>query len=293
MLKKGIVFIIFILSSINLVLSATVVEVKQQELPPVSNWYDFFKSPIFWGILLFVFLFIIISIGIIFLIKWIVSFIKSKNDVFYKVKKERLYLSKVHGRYPHYNHFYKITKNPPIRLVNKSDTSLKLSKPIGYYRGDYVTNEGNLCIAMNMIGDNLFMLFPKRSLLVIPNREVVKIKQIDLITNKPNVIEIRNIPTAKEIVQFNEDEILIFADSLASSGMFLIPVLKSKDGKIIDLALPIFQTLKENFAIDYLYEQTDDFSRLSKKAMDLNPNVRAMEKLSDSNKNIEVSDDKR
>lgn len=292
MLKKGIALLILVLLSINLVLSATVIEVQQANQPePVSHWYDFFKSPLFWGIILTIILFIIVSVAVIFAIRWIVSFIKSRNDVFYKIRKERLYLCKLHGRYADYGHFWKVSKNPPVRLVSKSETSLRLSKPIGYYRGDFISNEGNMNISLNLIGDKAYYVFPKRSLLIIPNKDKVKIKQID--SNGKSVIqEINNIPTAKDLVQFNDGEILLFIDSITMSGLFLIPVLKSKEGRIIDLSLPIFQTLKENFAVDYLYEQTDEFGRLSKRAMDINPNVRAIEKLSDSNKNIEVSDEK-
>jgi len=51
---------------------------------------------------------------------------------------------------------------------------------------------------------------------------------------KPKENHIDNIPRARDIVQFNDNEILLHAESVTLMGHFLIPVLRSKDGKLID-----------------------------------------------------------
>jgi len=105
---------------------------------------------------------------------------------------------------------------------------------------------------------------------------------------KTEKIEINNLPKATDVIKFNEDEILIYAESLSNVGMFYVPVLKAKDGKIIDLSLPVYQSLREVVMGEYLYSQTDEFTKIAKKSIDMNPSLRFQSKLSDSNQSVEI-----
>jgi hypothetical protein len=203
------------------------------------------------------------------------------------LRKDRIKLSKIHSRYDS-KHWFKIQKNTPIRLVSKETGKLIVSQPIAYHRGDYTTHEGNVIVSMNLKGNNKWFIFPLTSLLVIPNKEYVNIVKRNNKTQKDEIITIDNLPQAKDIVQFNLGEILIFAESLSSVGEFYVPVLKAKDGKIIDLALPVYQSLKEVVLGDYLYQQTKDFVDVAKKSIALNPNLTYEIKSKDSNTNVEV-----
>jgi hypothetical protein len=77
--------------------------------------------------------------------------------------------------------------------------------------------------------------------------------------------------------------------------MFYVPVMKSKEGKVIDLTLPTYDSLKGVVLGDYLYEQTTSFSQLAKKSMDINPYIRGAIKVSDTSQSVEVpsSDERR
>lgn len=289
--KKRLWFISLILM-IPLIIAEQVIQVPQNPNPKktglFSTTFSFFKSPIFWWILIIVVIIIAICIGIFFLVKWLVKYFKERNDIFFKLKADRIKLSKIQKRYPSSKHFLKVTKNVPIRLVRKEeDGHLTITSPIAYHRGDYSSHEGNVIIAMNLNGNKKFFFFPITSLLIIPNRESIDIMQKDK-NGKSIKVTINNLPKAKDIVQFNDNEILVYAESLSNVGQFYVPVLKTKDNKIIDLSMPTFQTLKEVVLNDYLYEQTSSFSILAKKSMDLNPFIRAITKTSDSNQNVEI-----
>ena len=291
-IKKLVLPLISLLLLISSVISQAVVQVPQDQTPKktglFSTTFSFFKSPIFWWIVIIVVIIIAILVGIFFLVKWLVQYFKERNDIFFKMKSERIKLSKIQKRYPSSKHFLKVSKNVPIRLVRKEeDGHLTITSPIAYHRGDYFSHEGNIIISMNLVGNKKFFLFPITSLLVIPNREKTEVFQKDKHGKVFNSIK-DNLPKAKDIVQFNDGEILIFAESLSNVGQFYVPVLKTKDGKIVDLSMPTFQTLKEVVLTDFLYEQTDEFSKLAKKSMDLNPNLRYAIKSADNSQSVEI-----
>jgi prepilin signal peptidase PulO-like enzyme (type II secretory pathway) len=291
--KKGINYflIAFIILSliIPIISSATVVvNTPPPEKKPsfFDTYFGFLLSPIFWGFVVFFIIFIVILIGIFFLVRWLVKFLKAKNDIFYTLRKDRIKLAKIHRRYPS-KHWLKVKKNVPIRLVSKDSGKLVISEPIANHRGDYTTNEGNVILSMNLRGNNKWLFYPITDLLIIPDKESVNIIKKNK-HGKEEIIEIANLPRASEIIQFNEGEVLIFAESLSSVGNFYVPVLKAKDGKIIDLALPVYQSLREVVIGNYLYDQTSGFVNVAKKTMDLNPNLRYEVKAKDSNTNVEV-----
>lgn len=282
--------LILLIMLINLSVAVTIVEVPKEEAPAPEekHWYSFVSSPYFWFAIVGFIIFCLIMLGVFFIVRWIVKFIKQRNDIYWKMRTDRMQLAKIHARYSA-RHWFKVHKNTPIRLAKKDENGrLYISKPIGFHRGDYVTHEGNLCISMNLDGNKKFFFFPTRDLLIIPNKEKVKIVQRNDRGEKVREEEY-TLPHAKDIIQWNENEILLFIEGVSRVGIFLIPVMKDKDGKILDLALPIYSSLKEVIIGDFLYEQTRDYVNLTRKAVEMNVDLRAKTKLMDSNQNVEVS----
>lgn len=292
--KKSVIFVsfIFILLIISFVNSAQTIQVQEDVAPKEEGWFNkyfsFVKSPLFWGILVLIFVVVIIILGIIFFISWLVRFFKERSDIYLKLKKDRIILSKIQKSYPS-THWWKVHKNTPIRLVNKSlNGKISISEPIGFHRGDYTTQEGNIIISLNLKGKKKFFVFPMIDMLIIPDKESVDIEQAKKEKGKDNKITINNLPRAKDMIQFNPNEILIFAESLTYVGIFLTPVLRTKDNRIMDMSLPVFHSLKEVVLNEYLYQQTNDFSVLAKKSMEINPNIRAITKTSDATQNVDI-----
>lgn len=289
--KRVSVILIAVLILLNLAVAQTIVQVpttnKQEEK---TSWFSFafLKSPIVLGLIFFLIIVIILGVLLVAVVRFLIKFIKQRADIFYKLRVERIKLSKIHSRYPS-KHWWYIERNTPIRLVKKNENNkIIITNPIAYHRGDFIGHEGNMIIALNMVNKKKWFIFPITDMLVIPNKEKVKIVQLDK-DGKKIIEDYVEIPTAKDIVSFNDNEILLYAEGLSNTGMFYIPVLKSKDGKIIDLSMPIFQSLKEVVVEDFLYVQTQGFVEVAKKSIDLNPHVRIEQKLKDANQNVEYS----
>lgn len=296
-IKKSVITLslIVIILLISIVSSATTIQVQEKTTPEKKSFFDtyfsFLKYPIFWYIIIGFFLFVIFLICIFFFVRWLIKFLKSRNDIFYKLKSERIHLSRIQKSYPS-KHWWKVHKNTPIRLVKRSDDGkVTISEPIAYHRGDYYSHEGNLLINLNLKNKKKWFFFPVSDILIIPNKDKIEIEQKDE-KGKPIKIIINNIPKAKDIIQFNSNEILLYAEGVSHIGLFLTPVLKTKDNKIMDLSLPIFQSLKDVILGDYLYSQTSDFSNLAKKSMDINPFIRSATKLQDAQQNVEIPQEK-
>lgn len=288
-----IIFVTLLLMSLPLISSVSNVVVSPEPEKKegwFSTYFGFLGSPIFWGgVVIFIFI-LLLLVGFFFILRWIVQFIKSKSDIYYLLKKERMKLSKIHSRY-NSKHFLKVEKNTPIRLVRKSSGKLEVSEPIGNHRGDFVSHEGNVIISLNLKKNKKWLFFPITDILVIPNRDSVKIQRKNQF-GKQEEITITNIPRAKDIVQFNENEILLFAESVSNVGIFYIPVLKASDGKIIDLSLPVYQSFKDLVVGDYLYQQSADFVDVAKKTIALNPNLAYSVREKDSNSNVDIPQDR-
>jgi hypothetical protein len=293
-MKKEMVLVSIILYfflSIPFIYGATVVQVNEPTAPAPKSFFQnltsFLTSKFFiWTLVIFV-----VVIGLIFLIafgiRWVMGFIKQQNNIFFQMRGERLKLAKAQRRY-NSKKWLKYTKNTPIRMAYRDENKfLRISPPIAYHKGDYMSQEGNLVIAFNMDGNNNLFILPRAELLIIPNKKEMKITVRDG-TGKVTDIDLKNIPTAKEIVQFNDNEILLFAKSITKVGNFYVPVLEAQDGSIIDLATPVYESLKSVALGELLYEQTDLFSKVAKKSIDLNPHLRYNIKSGDSNQSVEV-----
>jgi hypothetical protein len=290
-IKKASLILFAILLFIPFINAVQVIEVNQTSQEPqkegfLAKTFSFLFNPIFWYVVAGLVLITIFFVVMFFIVRWLIKYLKSQNDIFFKMRKERIQLAKIHRRY-NSNHWWKVEKNVPVRLIKKENDKLIISKPIGHHRGDYTTHEGNVIISLNLIGKKKWFIYPDTDILVILNRETIKLEQRD-VKGKKTSIELINLPQAKDIVQFNENEVLIFAESLSKVGHFLIPVLKTKDGKIIDLSLPTYSTLREVILGDYMYSQTSDFGVLAKKSMEINPNVRAITKVGDANNSVDI-----
>lgn len=287
-IKKFISFLIVFCLLFNLVFAQQVVEVKQaEEKNGLSLSLSLFKSPIFLGIVFIVIIVIILGILGVALIRWFIKWIKLRSDIFYKMKQDRVKLAKTHSRYPK-DYWWNIDKNIPIRIVkNNEDGNLDISKPIAYYRGDYISHEGNLIMAINIKNKKKWFVIPITDLLIFPKKDKIKLVQRDG-KGKKIKEEIIQLPNADKILKFNTDEIFLYANGISNTGSFYVPVLKSNEGKIIDLSMPVYQTLKDVVLEDYLYEQTSEFVGIAKKSMDLNPHARYIQKTSDVNSSVEV-----
>lgn len=268
-------------------------EQPTQQKGVLATLWGFFTSPLVWGTIILLLLLGFGGVIIVWLVRTVARHIKLQNDSIYRIRSERVKLALAQKRLPVRHNFLKFWSYPtefPIRLARKgTDGKLRLSSPVAYYRGDFQSHEGNLYIVFNMSGNHhLWGLIPQMEVIVVPNRKEIKVNTFDS-NGKPEEVIIKNIPMADDIVQFNENEVILYADGISNAGYFYYPVLKSKDGKIIDLSIPIYESIKEVAINNIMYIQADSFAQVSKKIIDLNPYARYINKVNDSNQNVEVS----
>jgi len=295
MKKLGVIaFIVILIYLLSFVSSATVVEVAPQPQPEKKTgiWQSIksvLVSPLFWGIVL-LFLFVcVVLVGLFFLIRWLIKYIKSQNDIFYKLKTDRFKMAKMHRRYDNCSHWWRVEKNIPVRLLREINGKPELSRPIAYYRGDYITHEGQIFLAVHLAERKRYLILPDIDVIVIPNYTEVKIFSIDKESKKKIEHLIDKLPSPSDIIHFSETGIIMKAESISRVGQFFVPVLKTKDGEIVDLSVPMYAKIKKVSVDDILYSQSSDFVHLQKKAIDQNPAIRMAEKLQDPNKSTEVT----
>ena len=297
MKRNGFYFVIFLIVSIlllNIVFAQTIVQKNQPEPEKkkgfFGNLWATITSPLVLGVLFFAILFILLVFLIAFIIVKIIKYLKLRTDLFYKLRTERIKLAKNQTRFSNCNHWWKINKNVPIRTMKKNEEGeLIITNPIAYYRGDFLSHEGNIMIAVNFPNRKRWWIFPIIDLLIIPNKSKTSIIQ-SVKDNKVEKMVIENIPIAKQLIKFLDKEIIIFAESITMSGEFFFPVVKDKDGKAIDLAMPIYQSLKDVIIEDFLYLQCAEFVEIARKSMDMNPSLRFTQKSADTNSSVEIPD---
>jgi hypothetical protein len=297
MVKRRFLFAIVLISilMLNLVASQTIVQKTQpveeeKKTGFFAGFWSTITSPLFLGFFALAILIIIFILLIVWVISKIIKWIKLRSDLFYRLKTERIKLAQNQARYIEHNHWWKIEKNVAIRTIkNNEGGQLTISKPIAYYRGDFYSHEGNLVLAVVFPNRKKWWFFPMTDLIIIPNKKKIEINQ-GTKEGKPIKTIINNLPTANEIVRFLENEIILFIESISMSGEFFFPVIKDSDGKIIDLALPVYQSLKEVVLEDYLYSQTTSFVDISRKGIDINPYLRIGTKMNDQNSSVELPD---
>jgi hypothetical protein len=288
---------LFIFSFISFSSAVTTIEVQQPPAPSNEGWFDkyvgwWLLSPLFWGFVVLLLLIGVLVTIIIIGIQYAMKYFKAQNSLFYKLKLERLKLTKVHNPYPSSNHWWSIKKNIPIKLFKVENGKPKISDPIGYFSGSYTSHEGNLLMSLYMEGLKKFFILPEKQLLVIPNGQTINMRFKRQLNDKGSDIVTVKLPKAKDIVQFGEKEILLFCESISFSGReedkILIPVINDIDGYNIDLSIPIFDMLKNVAVTNYLYEQTTEFTITNKQSISMNPNIKSQQMVTDKNKNVDL-----
>lgn len=222
-----------------------------------------------------------------FVIYKVYQMMKKRDDLMFKVRRERLKLCKAQRSYKSKGWLpWNFKKNTPIRLMKYEWRDGKpypiLSQPIAWHHGDFASNEGNLIISAYIPGNRFLLVFPRPELIIINNRPERRIKI-------GKVEHSYKLPVARDIVQFQHDpnEIILNADGLSDAGEIYVPVLRDQTGNPIDLATFAIDNMM-NVGISHLFnEQINSWAIANKKAVDTNPYVRIMQKTSDSNMSVE------
>jgi hypothetical protein len=144
-------------------------------------------------------------------------------------------------------------------------------KVIGYYLGDCITADGY----------RNFLLWNSRKFVFWKNKFILKVNLNDKVRieshegdgeTKKRVIKEIELP--KDLIIEGDSVIAIKGEGVDKSGYFYYPLITDDKGNIINMDLIAFSRSRDVAMLDTLYQQTEDFSKVQRQAINMNPNVR-------------------
>jgi len=142
-------------------------------------------------------------------------------------------------------------------------------KVIGYYLGECVTADGNRNF---MLWNSRKYVFWKNSFIVKVNmNDKIRIEVVDSKTKQRSIVE-HEIP--KDLILEGDSIILVKGEGVDKGGYYYYPLIADEKGNIINMDLLAYARAKDVALIDTMYQQTEDFSKVQRQAINMNPNVR-------------------
>jgi hypothetical protein len=143
------------------------------------------------------------------------------------------------------------------------------AKIIGYYMGECTTSDG---YRNYLLWDRRKFLFWKNQFILKVNlNDKVMVETFDDETQKRKIEEY-NMP--QDLIKEGENLIVIKGEGVDQSGYFYYPLLTDDEGNVVNMDLIAFAKSREVAMLDTLYQQTEDFARVQREAININPNVR-------------------
>lgn len=142
------------------------------------------------------------------------------------------------------------------------------AKIVGYYSGECITADGY----------KNYLVWNGRKWLFWKNEFVLRVN-----LNEKIRIETRNSDGKREIVEYDlptdlliegENVIAIKGEGVDKANYFYYPLLVDKNGNIVNMDLIAFARAREVAMLDTLYQQTEDFARVQREAININPYLR-------------------
>jgi len=141
-------------------------------------------------------------------------------------------------------------------------------KSVGWYEGECITADGY----------KNFLISNGRKWLLWKNKFVLRVN-----LNEKHIIETRDEKGKRELREYiipkdniieGSDVIVIKGEGFDKANYFYYPLVSDKDGNIVNMDLIAFARAREVAMLDTLYQQTEDFARVQREAININPHVR-------------------
>lgn len=159
------------------------------------------------------------------------------------------------------------TQYDPVMIVGSFGI-----KAIGSYLGECVTSDGY----------RNFLLWDSRKYIFWKNVFVVKVNLNDKFrietVGKDNKRTIEEISLPKDLIVEGDSAIAVKGEGLDKAGYFFYPLVRDEAGNIICMDLVAYARSKDVAMLDTLYQQTEDFSKVQRQAINMNPFVRFSQK---------------
>lgn len=147
------------------------------------------------------------------------------------------------------------------------------NKIVGYYFGECITPDGTKNF---LVWNTRKFLFWKNTFIIKVNlNDTVKVEEKDKDTGKRTV---NTYVLPKDLLIEGENAIIIKGEGVDQAGYYYYPVLTDETGNIVNMDIFAYAKARDVAILDTLYQQTEDFSKVQREAINLNPNVRFISK---------------
>lgn len=239
----------------------------------------------YWWIALII---LLIIVGILLLVLYVVRKLKEKENTLILLSNERKKLCKQHRDKKRGKHFFRKSKNHPI-ICQYFDNGKMIRRPVGFYYGDFFSKEGNRVVRFAVRNTSKWFIFPKLALLLLNKNPSLKIiESYNRDTKKEKSVKVA-LPV--NIDYWGDNEITLLGvksiDKLDREGLFYVPIMAdAKEGQLNPQSFA-YEQIKQVIIGEQMIHNLDNFVTASKKALDLNTEIRAVQKINDSSSSTE------
>jgi hypothetical protein len=97
--------------------------------------------------------------------------------------------------------------------------------------------------------------------------------------NQEGQEEIKTIELDHDIVYKDGDKMIIRGVGIERVRYFFYPVLRDKDGNVVDKKLEVFARERDSALMETMYSQVEDFANVSRELINISPSVRYFQKV--------------
>jgi hypothetical protein len=141
-------------------------------------------------------------------------------------------------------------------------------KVVGNYIGECVTADGY----------RNFMLWNSRKYVFWKNVFIIKVNMNDKIrietVDKEGARAVVTHELPIDLILEGDSLIVVKGEGVDKAGYFYYPLLADVNGNIINMDLFAYARARDTALITTMYQQTEDFSKVQRSAINMNPNVR-------------------
>ena len=142
-------------------------------------------------------------------------------------------------------------------------------KVIGSYLGECITADGNRNFLL--WSSRKYFLWKNTFIIKVNMNDKIRLEVMDAVTKTRQIIE-HEVP--KDLILEGDSIIMVKGEGMDKAGYFFYPLIADDKGNIINMDLLAYARAKDVALIDTLYQQTEDFSKVQRQAINMNPNVR-------------------
>lgn len=144
------------------------------------------------------------------------------------------------------------------------------NKIVGFYMGECITSDGY----------RNFLCWNRRKYIFWKNEFIIKVNlnktcKIESFNSETKLREVIEYQLPDDLIIEGEDAIIVKGEGVDVSGYYYYPIMRDEvTGDIVNMDLIAFAKSRDVAMLDTLYQQTEDFVRVQREAINLNPNVR-------------------